>query len=75
MKRVAGLIVLILVMCLALTGCSSSSSGGSSSGTGKKNTCGYCGKSYSAGDSGGNYMNIARTRLCNSCYALYKSRQ
>ncbi|MBQ6646134.1 MAG: hypothetical protein IJM56_05580 [Clostridia bacterium] len=31
-------------------------------------TCGVCRKSYKAGDSGGNYMSIARSGMCVSCY-------
>lgn len=37
------------------------------------NTCRYCGKTYKAGDSNGNYLNIAKSNLCNSCYAFNKS--
>jgi len=39
------------------------------------NTCGYCENVYRSGDSGGNYMNIARTGLCKKCYTTYKSAQ
>ncbi len=52
---------------------SSSSSSGSGSGSSRSAaTCGYCGKTYYAGDAGGNYRNIARTRLCKRCYSTYK---
>ena len=42
--------------------------GGGGSGSGSKNTCQVCGRSWSAGDSGGNYMSIARTHMCVNCY-------
>lgn len=35
--------------------------------------CKSCGRSFKAGDSAGNYMNIARTGMCNNCYRNYKS--
>ena len=75
MKKIVGLILSLLVMCFFFTGCSSSTSSSrtSSSSTRSTKTCGYCGKQYSAGDAGGNYMNIAKTNLCKSCYAFYKS--
>ena len=48
-----------------------SSSGTSDSGTSKA-TCKMCGKSWKAGDSGGNYMSIALRNMCNDCYKNYK---
>lgn len=45
----------------------STSSGGSS------NTCPSCGRIYSAGDSGGNFLNIAGSGLCNNCESNYHS--
>ena len=38
-------------------------------------TCQVCGTSYYAGDSGGNYMNIAWSNMCNSCEAKAEAYQ
>lgn len=37
------------------------------------NTCKSCHRSWEAGDSGGNFMNIARTGMCKNCYGNYNS--
>lgn len=37
------------------------------------NTCKSCGRSWQAGDSGGNFMNIAKTGMCNNCENNYHS--
>ena len=50
--------LLAVVMAVSLTACTSSDSRSS-----KTATCGACGRTYEAGDSGGNYMSIARTQL------------
>lgn len=65
-------ILVVIVMCLFLCMCGSIFSGGSSGGSRDTNTCGYCKRTYEAGDSGGNYMSIARTNLCKNCYNNYK---
>lgn len=41
--------------------------GGSVSNNVSTNTCGSCGRSYKAGDAGGNYMSIAKSGLCKNC--------
>ena len=68
--RVKRIIVLILVaaLCISLCACVGGSSGGSS----KTATCRSYGRSFKAGDSGGNFMNIARTNMCKNCYNNYK---
>ncbi len=42
----------------------------------KKNTseakCKSCGRTYKPGDTDGNFMNIARTGMCNNCYENFK---
>lgn len=35
--------------------------------------CKSCGRQFEAGDSGGNYMNIAKTGMCKNCYNNYNS--
>ena len=60
------LLILVLSMSIALTGCSS---GGGSHST---NRCKSCGRSWEAGDSGGNFMSIARTNMCKNCYNNFK---
>ena len=68
--------VLMAIACVVLVvavGAGMATGSSSSSGSGSKNTCGYCGRSWSAGDSGGNYMNIARTGMCNNCENNYHS--
>ena len=68
--RVKRVIVLILVaaLCISLCSCVGGSGGGSS----KTATCRSCGRSFKAGDSGGNFVNIARTNMCKNCYNNYK---
>ena len=39
------------------------------------NTCSSCGRSFSAGDSDGNYKNIASTGMCNNCYKNFKTQK
>lgn len=66
MKRIV-LLAFVGVMVLSLCGC-----GGSSS---ERDVamCKGCGKRFYAGDSAGNYMNIAWTNLCNQCEAEAKA--
>ena len=66
---VAAVIVIILVLVLLIGSCGGSGSGG---GATRKNTCKSCGRSYEAGDAGGNFMNIARTGMCKNCYNNYQ---
>ena len=44
---------------------------GGKGGGGSRNTCKVCGRSWPAGDSGGNYMSIARSGMCVSCHNNY----
>jgi len=64
MKKLISLLLAVL-LCFSLCACSSGSSS-------KTNTCKICGRSYAAGDSGGNFMNIAKTGMCKNCYNNYK---
>lgn len=57
--------IFIVIVIIALIG---SCSGG---GRTKTNTCQSCGRTFEAGDSAGNYKNIARTNMCNNCYSNY----
>ena len=34
--------------------------------------CKSCGRTFQAGDNGGNYMSIARTGMCKNCYENFK---
>lgn len=61
------IICIVLALVLSMSGCT-----GSSSGHSKNNTCKSCGRSFPAGDSGGNYMSIARTGMCKNCYNNYQ---
>ena len=63
MKKFIALI-LALVLCLSLCACG----GGSSSYKPKSSECKSCHRTFYAGDSAGNFMNIARTGMCNKCY-------
>ena len=67
MKKALSLI-LALVMCLSLCACG----GGSSSSTKDSSECKSCHRTFYAGDSAGNYKNIARTGMCNNCYNNFK---
>jgi hypothetical protein len=63
------ILTILLVFCLCLCACTGGSGGYSQTAT---NTCKSCGRTYEAGDSGGNYMNIARTGMCKNCYNNFK---
>ena len=75
--RKIAIISLAVGFALIFVGVIALSSGGGSGGTssGSKNTCGVCGRSWSAGDSGGNFMSIARTHMCVNCYNNYQYSQ
>ena len=73
MKSIKKVLVLILVLSLSLVVLCSCD--GSSGGSAKTNTCGVCGRSWPAGDSGGNFMSIARTHMCVNCYNNYQYAQ
>lgn len=64
------IIVTLIVAVISGIAVGGNSGGGSSSGS--TNTCGSCHRSWSAGDSGGNYMSIARTNMCKNCYNNFK---
>ena len=63
MKRKLFALLLALLLAFSLVGCT-----GGGSGSSKTATCGSCGRTFEAGDSGGNYMSIARTHMCKNCY-------
>ena len=58
---IAALVLFIYVVSSLAVG------GGNSSSNASTNTCGYCGRSYKAGDKDGNFMSIAKTGLCKNC--------
>lgn len=62
-------LLLAAVMAFSLAGCTSDSGSRSS----KKATCGSCGRTYEAGDSGGNFMSIAQTHMCKKCARNYET--
>ena len=62
--------VVLIFIVLAFSSCGGG--GGSSSSHHSTITCKSCGRTYEAGDSGGNYMNIARTGMCKNCYNNFK---
>ena len=68
-KGIVIFVIVIIVLGLLLKNCMGS---GSSSGGGHSITCKSCGRTFEAGDSAGNYKNIARTGMCNNCYSNYK---
>lgn len=62
-----GVIVLVIVICVAA--CFGDDTGSS---TPKTAQCSSCGRTYQAGDNGGNFMNIAKTSMCKNCYNNFK---
>ncbi len=62
--------LLAIILAVSLVGCT-----GSNSHSSKTTACGACGRTYEAGDNGGNYMSIARTHMCKNCARNYKSMQ
>lgn len=67
-----GYIVAAVLLVFVLSGISIGFNSGSSSSS-RTNTCSSCNRSWPAGDSGGNFMNIARTGMCNNCYDNFNS--
>lgn len=61
-------LVIIIFVLLFIIGMIAAGSSGESSGSSSTRKCGSCGRVFEAGDSGGNYMCIARTGMCNNCY-------
>lgn len=61
-------IIIFAVIAIVLVSCVGN--GGSHSPD--TNKCKSCGRTFQAGDSAGNYMNIARTGMCNNCYNNYQ---
>lgn len=64
-----GVFLLLCAFAALSSTCSSRSNYGSNTRTA---TCQVCGRSFEAGDSDGNFKNIARTHMCNNCYANYQ---
>lgn len=62
------IVVIIYVISGAITGTIGGGGGSSSS-----NTCRSCGRSFQAGDSGGNFLNIAGSGMCNNCESNFHS--
>ena len=60
------IIAFIVVICIVLLIAFSCSDSGSH--TTSTNICKSCGRSFPAGDDGGNFMNIAKTGMCKNCY-------
>lgn len=61
------LVFLVIILILGMLG----SCLGDSSSTATA-TCGSCGRSFSAGDIGGNYRSISRTGMCKNCCSNFK---
>ena len=68
-----GVVIIVAVIALCFFVAGGSPGGSSTSSSSKENTCGSCGRSWPAGDDGGNFMNIAKTGLCNNCEDNYHS--
>lgn len=66
-KKIVSVAFSVLLIILTLYCCMNSGSGGT-----KSATCKSCGRTFQAGDSGGNYKNIARTGMCNNCYGNFQ---
>ena len=65
--------IVILTLVIALISGIAVGGGGGGGGSRDSNTCKSCHRSWEAGDSGGNFMNIARTGMCKNCYGNYNS--
>ena len=69
-KNSGCLIFVILIIIIAIV--ASCANGGTSSSSYEPIKCSSCGNSYYPGNSGGNYMSIARTSVCKKCYENFK---
>lgn len=67
-----GTYIIAFVLLVVLLGSCGNLFGGSGGRSAKTNTCKSCGRTFEAGDSDGNFMNIARTGMCNNCYENYQ---
>ena len=74
-RGLIALAVIVMVIYL-ISGSATGTLGGGgydSYSTPSSNTCKSCGRSWNAGDSDGNFMNIAKTGMCNNCESNYHS--
>lgn len=62
--------ILVFVIIILILGILGSCLGNTSSSA--KARCSSCGRSYSAGDAGGNYRSITWTGMCKNCYNNFK---
>lgn len=70
-SQYSGCLIVFLIIAIILIAVSCSN-GGKSITSYEPNKCSICGKSYYPGDSGGNYMSIAKTKMCKKCYENFK---
>ena len=66
------ILVISIIMAVLMVRCCFGGSSSGSSHSASSNTCKSCGRTFQAGDSGGNYMNIAKTGMCKNCYGNYQ---
>ena len=66
MKKGFVIFIAVIVLIALIASCSGGGSGGGSGH--RTNPCKSCGRSYEAGDAGGNFMSIAKTGMCKNCY-------
>jgi hypothetical protein len=76
-NKPGGIMIVVIIVISVMLGTASCSGGGSGSSgshshSTSTNTCTSCGRSWEAGDSGGNFMSIARTSMCKNCYNNFK---
>ncbi len=72
LKKAKPLIIIGAIAVFVIIILIASSGGGGSSSSRSTATCKSCGRVYEAGDSGGNFKNIARTGMCKNCYENFK---
>ena len=62
-------VIIVIVLIIAMIG---SCSGNDESSSHSSETCVGCGRTWQAGDPGGNFMSIVTTGMCKNCYNNFK---
>lgn len=71
-KAVAAAVAVAVFMVIVLSVVAGPGNGSNSGSYHSVAECSWCGRSFKSGDSGGNFMSIAKTTMCKNCYNNYK---
>ncbi len=64
-------VIIFVIVLIVVIICAGLASGGGSE-THKSLTCKVCGRTFEAGDPGGNFRSIVTTNMCKQCYKNFE---